>query len=146
MTREAALAAVAKFGSQNKAAKAMGVAKKTIWRALHEGEKGQGAVAVRATLARETEQETVKARGFAVGIKTRVSAKKPATTIRARFHTLKRGMAYPEKDLAAEWLVSAETLRRHAQDAGCFRYIEVGSDRWEACVMHPDTAKKYPVE
>jgi len=85
-------------------------------------------------------------RGFAVGAETRMTSKKPVSTLRARFYQLKRGMAYKIEDVARDWVTSAETIRRHAQDADCFRYVETGNEIWEPCVMHPDTAKQYPVK
>ena len=85
-------------------------------------------------------------RGFVVGAETRCSARKPATTARARIYTLKRGRAYPTSAVAEDWHVSEETVRRHAQDADCFRYVETAPEQWAPCVMHPDTAKQYPVQ
>ncbi len=88
-----------------------------------------------------------KLRGIVVNKTTRVAGKKPAATVRARFYALKRGVAFREADVARDWGVSPETLRRHAQDAECFRYVdESGHDDWVPCVMHPDTAKLYPVK
>ncbi len=95
-------------------------------------------------LAGARRDDAAPLRGFAVGVATRMTAKKPVVTLRARFFQLKRGMAYRIEDVARDWVVSAETLRRHALDADCFRYIETGNETWEPCVMHPDTAKQYP--
>lgn len=83
-------------------------------------------------------------RGFTVDAKTRVAARRPAVTIRARLYTLRRGQAFRELDLAKAWGVSTDTVRKHAQDADCFRYVDLGNESWEPCIMHPDTAKAYP--
>jgi hypothetical protein len=85
-------------------------------------------------------------RGFVVGETTRCAAKRPATTVRARFYTLKKGIAYEITDAAREWVMSEETIRRHAMDADCFRYIEKTNEHWVPCILHPDTAKLYPVK
>ena len=98
------------------------------------------------TVQAKAETDAEPLRGFAVGAETRMTSKKPTTTLRARFYQLKRGMAYKIEDVARDWVTSAETVRRHAQDADCFRYIEVEVENWTPCVMHPDTAKLYPVK
>jgi hypothetical protein len=131
-------AAVQKCGSERKAAAALGITRHAMRRVLSSDGNAQV----------KQPQEPVKAatlRGFTVGTSTRVSSKRPASTIRGRLYDLKRGMAFLEVDVAREWVISAGTLRKHAQDADCFRYVEVASEKWEPCVMHPDTAKLYPV-
>jgi hypothetical protein len=128
-------------GNVAAAARALGVAKSTVQKAMG-----------RHPDARRNDDATIASgqqdglRGFAVGEATRCASKKPSTTVRARFYSLKRGMAYKLVDVAREWVLSEETVKRHAQDADCFRYVEMGKETWEPCVMHPDTAKNYPVK
>jgi len=141
VTREQAQAAVGKYGKQADAAKSLGLSERSLRRRLR-GEMGKAAVVKIADAAEKPES----LRGFAVGADTRVSIKRPASTIRARLYDLKRGVAYYEAEVAREWVISPGTLRKHALDADCFRYIEVSPEKWEPCVMHPDTAKRYPVK
>ena len=137
MTRSEAKAAIAKYGSARKAGTALGCAGSTISRAVASGGCESAQTTASATAC------TVK--GFSLTATTRVSVKRPAATVKSRFYDLKRGIAYREQDIAREWNISAGTLRKHAQDAECFRYIDTsGHDTWEPCVMHPDTAKQYP--
>lgn len=88
----------------------------------------------------------VELRGIVVNKTTRVTDKRPVATLRARLYALKRGMAYPLDAVAKEWCVSPETVRRHAGDAECYRFVETAPETWTPCVMHPDTAKQYPVK
>lgn len=75
---------------------------------------------------------------------TRVMDRKPPTSVRGRFFGLAKGRAYPVSTLARDWGVSAATLKRHARDAECFKYVDTtGCDDWEACVMHPETAEQF---
>jgi hypothetical protein len=55
-------------------------------------------------------------------------------------------MYFSLRDAASEWGISEDTLRKHARDADCFRYVETAAETWEPCIMHPDTAKGYPVK
>lgn len=83
-------------------------------------------------------------RSFTLKPDSRVTDRRPVATVRSRFYGLVKGRAYPVAELARDWGVSAETLRRHALDAECFKYVDTtGHDDWEACVMHPDTAAAY---
>lgn len=133
-----AVEAYRKYGSFVKAGRALGCCDQTVARAVRRAEDDADPKAGTDALP--------ALRGFALRAETRVRAKRPAPTVRARFLELKRGLAYPESDVAREWGISAETLRKHARDAECFRYVETGPDAWEPCVMHPDTARLYPVK
>lgn len=83
-------------------------------------------------------------RSFVLKTDSRVTDRRPVATVRNRFYGLIKGRAYPVNELARDWGISAETLRRHALDAECFRYVDTtGHDDWAACVMHPDTAAVY---
>ena len=114
------------------------------WRTTNE----VATVAVRAEAAPapEATQQTDGLRGFALTATTRCRDKKPVATVRSRFYGLKKNVAYRVADAVREWGISDETIRRHARDAECLRYIERGNETWEECIMHPDTAKLYPVK
>lgn len=71
----------------------------------------------------------------------RMSSYKPAETIRRRFFSLRRNMAYPISELSKQWIASVETLRKHAKQAKCLRYVEINHE-WVPCILHPDTAEK----
>lgn len=85
----------------------------------------------------------IKLKGLQMTRETRVSIRRPATSIRSRFFELKRGQAFAVDMVAREWGISADTLRTHARDAECFLYVDMGNEKWVPCVMHPDTAKQY---
>ena len=148
MTTADAKAAVEKYGSQAAAARALGVGRMTVHDACHGRRHVNGAT--HAPTAKPGEihecQPSKGLRGFAVAETTRVAAKKPVATVRARFYSLKKGFYYRLSDAAREWVLSEESIRKHAQDVDCFRYVETSSELWEPCVMHPETAKKYPVK
>lgn len=93
---------------------------------------------------RECAADARAAGGIMLRPETRVLDRRPQATVRSRFYGLVRGRAYPVSDLAREWGVGADTLRRHAKDCECFKYVDVsGHDDWQDCVMHPDTAAEY---
>jgi hypothetical protein len=39
--------------------------------------------------------------------------------------------------------MSEETIRRHARDMGCIKFVEVSEDEWVPLIMNPETAAKY---
>lgn len=39
--------------------------------------------------------------------------------------------------------MSEETIRKHAREMGCLKYVEVSEDEWIALIMNPETAEKY---
>lgn len=83
--------------------------------------------------------------GVLIGTK-RVMSHKPATSTRVTLRRLPKGRAFLIKELAGRIGVSVETLRRHASDLGCLRYLEVAPDDWQQVVMNPETAQKYVSE
>ena len=72
----------------------------------------------------------------------RVSRKKPADQLKSRFFKLVRGQGYPVSQLADEWAVSEETVRKHARRFECLVYVEKSPGEWETCCVHPDTAEE----
>jgi hypothetical protein len=144
MTQNEAKAAVAKYGSQAAAARALSMPRSTFQEAL----KGKTMKSLDVGQAPATAACDAKTglRGFAVGTATRCAIKKPTATVVSRFYLLKKGVAYKLNDAAREWVMSEETIKRHAQDRDCFRYVETTNENWEACIMHPETAKQYPVK
>jgi len=82
--------------------------------------------------------------GIPLGVGARVLPRKPAgSDVKAKLKALAPGRAYPESALAAELGYSVETIRRHAQELGCFRWVDTtGRDDWQPCVLSPETAAR----
>jgi DNA-binding CsgD family transcriptional regulator len=72
----------------------------------------------------------------------RVLPRKPADSAAGYIKRLPTGRGYEPRVLAAEWGISEETIRRHAKDLKCLKFVEV-NDEWVPMVMHPDTASRY---
>jgi hypothetical protein len=72
----------------------------------------------------------------------KVLPRKPADTAAGFIKRLPHGRGFEPRVLAAEWGMSEDTIRRHAKEMKCLKFVEVG-DNWVPMVMHPDTAAKY---
>lgn len=72
----------------------------------------------------------------------RVLPRKPADSAAGYIKRLPTGRGYEPRVLAAEWGISEETIRRHAKDLKCLKFVEV-NDEWVPMVMHPETAARY---
>jgi hypothetical protein len=73
----------------------------------------------------------------------RVLSRRPAESAAKFIKRLPNGKGYPPRDLAAQWGMSEETIRRHARDMGCIKFVEVSEDEWVPLIMNPETAAKY---
>ena len=73
----------------------------------------------------------------------KVLPRKPAESASNFIRKLPLGKGYPIKTLTSEWGIGEETIRRHAKDMGCLKYVEVETDEWIPVVMNPETAKQY---
>lgn len=73
----------------------------------------------------------------------RVLSRRPADSAAKFIKRIPRGRGFDPKDLSREWGMSEETIRRHARDLNCLKYVEVAEDEWVALVMSPETAKSY---
>lgn len=127
--------AVAKHGSQRAAERALGLASGAICNAIKRGvglEKDGPA----------PEQETGMDGGIHLTPASRILDRRPPASVRSKFWSLPKGKAFLVADVSRKWGFSADTVKRHARDEGCFAYIDTtGHDDFEECVMHPDTAK-----
>ena len=84
------------------------------------------------------------ARAVGVPIKAmRVSSRRPADSASTYILRLAKGMGYAPAELAAEWCISEDTVRRHAKDLKCLKFVEVTSGEWVTMILHPETAKQY---
>ena len=72
----------------------------------------------------------------------RVLPRKPADSAAGSIKRLPAGRGFEPRVLAAEWGMSEETIRRHAKDLKCLKFVEV-NDEWLPMVMHPETAGRY---
>lgn len=72
----------------------------------------------------------------------RVLPRKPADSAAGFIKRLPVGRGYEPRVLAAEWGISEETIRRHAKDLKCLKFVEI-NDEWLPMVMHPETAGRY---
>lgn len=73
----------------------------------------------------------------------RVVDSKPNEGIKHLLFGLRKGMGFPVQELADQWGLSEETLKRHATKYGALKYVETGTAVWTHCVLHPDTALEY---
>lgn len=75
----------------------------------------------------------------------RVVSRRPAESAAKYIKRLPTGQGFDPKNLAQEWGMSEETVRKHARDMGCLKYVEVSEDEWVALVLNPETAKHYSI-
>jgi hypothetical protein len=80
--------------------------------------------------------------GFSLASR-RVLSRRPAESAAKFIKRLPNGKGYPPRDLAAQWGMSEETIRRHARDLGCLKFVEIAEDDWQPLIMNPETAAKY---
>lgn len=72
----------------------------------------------------------------------RVLPRKPADTAAGFIKRLPAGRGFEPRVLAGEWGMSEDTIRRHAKELKCLKFVEVDGE-WLPMVMSPDTAAKY---
>ena len=73
----------------------------------------------------------------------RVLPRKPADSASVHIRRLPKGKGFEPKVLAHEWGMSEETIRKHAKDMKCLKYVETSPDEWVSMVMSPETAAAY---
>jgi hypothetical protein len=74
----------------------------------------------------------------------RVLSRRPAESAAKYIKRLPNNKGFSASDLAREWGMSEETIRKHARDMGCLKFVEVSEDDWKPLVMSPETASRYP--
>lgn len=72
-----------------------------------------------------------------------VLSRRPAESAAKFIRKLPNGKAYAPSDLSRAWGMSEETIRKHARDLGCLKFVEVDQDDWKPMILNPDTAKNY---
>lgn len=75
----------------------------------------------------------------------RVLPRRPAESAAVHIKRLPCGRGFEPRVLAQEWGMSEDTIRRHAKDLKCLKYVEVSPDEWVPMVMSPETSKQYGV-
>jgi hypothetical protein len=90
-----------------------------------------------------TELESVGLAGVILTQK-RVLARRPAESAAKYIKRLPNNKGFHPSDLAREWGMSEETIRKHARDMGCIKFVEVSEDEWKPLIMAPETASRYP--
>lgn len=96
--------------------------------------------AVRATLSLDsapTESGGVSLKG------KNVLSRKPAETASKFIRKLPLGRGFDIRQLSKEWGIGEDTIRRHAKDMACLKFVEVETDEWIPVIMNPETAKQY---
>lgn len=73
----------------------------------------------------------------------RVLNRRPAESAAKFIKRLPKGRGYCPKDLSHEWGMSEETIKKHARDMNCLKFVEVSEDEWKTLVMSPETAATY---
>lgn len=75
--------------------------------------------------------------------KLRVLPRRPAESAAKYIKRLPLGRGFDIRKLAQEWGMGEDTIRRHAKDLSCLKYVEVEPDEWVPVVINPETAKQY---
>jgi len=75
--------------------------------------------------------------------KLRVLPRRPAESAAKYIKRLPLGRGFDIKKLSQDWGMGEDTIRRHAKDLCCLKYVEVEPDEWLPVVMNPETAKQY---
>lgn len=105
--------------------------------------------AVREVMSRASipEKKTEKSEsGPAPGVllsNLKVLPRRPAESAAKYIKQLENGRGFLPAVLAKTWGMSEETIKRHARDLGCLKYVEVSEDEWVPMVLSPETATKY---
>jgi len=89
-----------------------------------------------------TSDEALLTGGIVLG-RCRVLSRKPSDSASKFIKRLPTGRGFDVRTLSKEWGMSEDTIKRHAKDLGCFKFVEVSDDEWIPMVMNPETANKY---
>ena len=73
----------------------------------------------------------------------RVISHRPVETAAKHIKRLPKGRGFNPKDLAIEWGMSEETIKKYARDMKCIKFVEISEDEWVPMVMNPETAAQY---
>lgn len=72
-----------------------------------------------------------------------VLSRRPVESAAKFIKRLPKGRGFTLAELSKNWGMSEETIRKHARDMGCLKFVEVSEDEWQALVLNPETAQSY---
>lgn len=81
--------------------------------------------------------------GFRLGA-CKVTNRKPADSAARYIRLLPGGKGFAPNQLASEWNLSEDTIRKHAKELGCLKFVEISPAEWIQLVLNPTTAAAYP--
>ena len=136
MTRKEAEALVEKYGSERKAAAALGMSRSALKRRMNGEVAREPVKATTESKPQESAPGAFSLRGVTL------LNYRPQDTIKKRLYGLRRGMGYEVAELAREWRMTPETLRKHAREHKALAYVERTPGDYRACVVHPDQMKE----
>ena len=97
---------------------------------------------IRSRSTTDSEEEAPITGGIVLG-RCRVLSRKPSDSASKFIKRLPTGRGFDVRTLSKEWGMSEDTIKRHAKDLGCFKFVEVSDDEWIPMIMNPETANKY---
>lgn len=97
---------------------------------------------VRGKVTKDTTLEAPIVGGVSLKGK-KVLTRKPAESASKFIKRLPTGRGFSILELSRECGIGEGTVRRHAKEMGCLKYVEVEPDEWVQVVMNPETAKQY---
>jgi len=97
---------------------------------------------IRSKSTTDSEDEAPITGGIVLG-RCRVLSRKPSDSASKFIKRLPTGRGFDVRTLSKEWGMSEDTIKRHAKDLGCFKFVEVSDDEWIPMIMNPETANKY---
>lgn len=100
---------------------------------------------VRASLpeANNLQQDAKPKHGGFLLRNKRVLSRRPAESAAKYIKRLPKGQGFEPRELSEQWGMSEETIRKHARDMKCIKYVEIDEDEWAQLVMHPETANQF---
>lgn len=90
----------------------------------------------------EDDQCSFKVSGISL-LNRSVLSRRPAESAAKYIRKLPSQKAYSPADLAKAWGMREETIRKHARELGCLKFVEVEADEWKPMIMNPETAKQF---
>lgn len=107
----------------------------------YRGSSSSMVAALRTTMGEQFVSEDVP-KGFFLS-NLNVSSRKPSESAAKFIKRLPSNRGFMISQVAKEWGMSEETIKRHAKELGCFKYVELSEDEWVPLIMNPETAAQY---
>lgn len=74
----------------------------------------------------------------------KILPRKPAESASSFIKRLPENKGFELNALSVKWGIAEETIRRHAKELHCFKFVEIGGE-WLPMVLNPKTAEKLNV-